>query len=888
VAKKNRKTETRLQQPAEPVRPRPAGDGGGLPNLPGWAPVVLYSVLALFLFREFVFTNRMLLGTDTLSLGYMARQFFADALATTGFPGWNPVILGGTPFLESVAGGDSLYPTSVLLLFMETYRAIGWKLVLHLPVAGGLMYLWTRSLGVSRVAGLLAGLAFTLAPYMISLVYPAQDGKLFVTALTPLVFWTADGFMRRGGLLWLGGLAMAVGLVILTTHFQMAYFLFGTVGVLAIVRTVQFARGSGPWEAEAGAATGAEPTSDAEPGSPPELVPESVQTAVPTGPGRRTPAAVMRFALFLVAAVMGAGVAGVQLLPSFDYVLSDSRRTATTTEAAGESGVIYSSSWSLHPEEAMSFIVPEFAGNSAGGSAWATQTYWGRNVFKLNHEYIGLLVLVLAGLSFLGAPQKGLRWYLTGMGAVVFLFTLGAHTPVWRLFYAVVPGISLFRAPSMAIFLTGFAATTLMAFGLDRAFQLARGSEEEGSRLIRYFAGWSGALLVLLLLVGTGILFSIWTSVIYPDMAANKADALARATPFIRRGAFIAFLLVAATGSLFWAVRSRMLPLAIAVPLLAGLLALDLIRVNLPFIQTLDYHQWAAPDEHERMLRDLTVQSDEPFRVLSMMGSGQDVRPGMFGVELAAGHHPNDLARYRELIGMVGSGAPTNFFESESGGFNRNLFGVLNVRFLLWPDYQFGPLPVEPVTRLSSRDGQPYSSVYELPFGLPRARLVAGYAVTSAGEGVGTLLSDEFDAASRVLLEEEPDPAWGLSPLGSGTASGSVRWMERGPDRMVLEVEVSEPALLAVSQNWMPGWVARVGAEEWPVLRANHTLQAIPVPAGSHTLELAYEPPVVRSALWVSVVSLLLAGAAVGVGAARTLRAGRGDRPDPRPETAAA
>ena len=61
--------------------------------------------------------------------------------------------------------------------------------------------------------------------------------------------------------------------------------------------------------------------------------------------------------------------------------------------------------------------------------------------------------------------------------------------------------------------------------------------------------------------------------------------------------------------------------------------------------------------------------AEEPFRVLAMggpYGSGQDVKPGMFGLELANGHHPNDLARYRELIGMVGSGAATNSMLSAS------------------------------------------------------------------------------------------------------------------------------------------------------------------------------------------------------------------------------
>ena len=75
-------------------------------RMPGWLPPLLFGVVTLVLFRKFVFSGEMLHGSDTISLGYMARAFFADALRSGTFPFWNPIILGGTPFLESLAGGD--------------------------------------------------------------------------------------------------------------------------------------------------------------------------------------------------------------------------------------------------------------------------------------------------------------------------------------------------------------------------------------------------------------------------------------------------------------------------------------------------------------------------------------------------------------------------------------------------------------------------------------------------------------------------------------------------------------------------------------------------------------------------------------------------------------
>ena len=55
--------------------PRPSA-----PDVPGWVPPVLFGVLTLFLFREFVFSDQMLFRSDTLGLGYVARALYAHAL----------------------------------------------------------------------------------------------------------------------------------------------------------------------------------------------------------------------------------------------------------------------------------------------------------------------------------------------------------------------------------------------------------------------------------------------------------------------------------------------------------------------------------------------------------------------------------------------------------------------------------------------------------------------------------------------------------------------------------------------------------------------------------------------------------------------------------------
>jgi hypothetical protein len=563
----------------------------------------------------------------------------------------------------------------------------------------------------------------------------------------------------------------------------------------------------------------------------------------------------VRFALFLAAALTGAGIAGFQLFPAFDYVNNSSRRIQTSRAAANETGIAWSSSWSLHPEEAMAMIIPEFAGNSAGGSAgWAQRTYWGRNAFKDNHEYAGLVLLLLAAVSFAGGARSGLRWFFTGLGSLAFLFALGMHTPIWRLFYEFLPGISLFRAPSQVMFLFGFGTATLAALGVDRILRAAREDDDVGWRsVMRVLWGATGLLGLLTLLAASGSLTDLWTSTVYSNVDAGRLQLMeTQLRPLIGQGALIAFLLALVLTGLTWAVRGAYLaPKALLVGLVL-LVTADELRVSSTFIQPYDFETWSTPDTNIQAILNQEESSDEPYRLFSFRRSGQDVTPALHGIELAAGNHPNDLSRYRELIGMVGSGAPENLF-------NGSIRRLLNVKYLLWPDYEFGQSLDGPVfSRTELSDGRPYETVFTEP-GLPRARLVGGAVIKSDAEAVPYMLSEDFDPETEVVLTEAPPLA-----LEGGPVAGTVTWLERTPNRLRLLVTTEQPALLVIADNWFPAWQATVDGGEQPILRAYHSLRAVAVPTGEHTVEMVYESALVRISTRISLLLFILVVGAAG------------------------
>jgi hypothetical protein len=276
------------------------------------------------------------------------------------------------------------------------------------------------------------------------------------------------------------------------------------------------------------------------------------------------------------------------------------------------------------------------------------------------------------------------------------------------------------------------------------------------------------------------------------------------------------------------------------------LVAVDEFRVSDGFVQVIDFEQWSAPDPNTQAVLRLEQGSTEPYRMLSMRGSnGQDIRPALHGIELAGGHHPNDLGRYRELIGMSGSSAPLNMLE------NGNIRRLLNVRYILWPDAQLGSVPGTIVSQTALPDGQPYETMLAED-GLPRARLVGAAVVQPDTEAVSYMMSDAFDPEREVVLSD-PAPI----ALDGQLPTGYVTWISRSPNELQLSVSTERAALLVVADNWFPAWRARVDGVDTPILRAYHTLRAVPVGPGEHTVEMYYESSGVRLSLWLSVLLLV-------------------------------
>lgn len=810
-------------------------------GVPAWAPVAIYAAVTVLLFREFFLSGTSMLGSDSIALSYFARNFYTEFVQNfQRMPYWNPLLFGGLPFVEGMHG-DIFYPPSLAMFFLDARTMWGWKMALHVFLAGVFTYLWLRrGLGLDRLPAMFGGLVYMMGADLVSLVLPGGDGKLFVSTLAPLVFWLAERAVSGRRLADYALFALGIALILFTSHMQAAYYCVWGVSLYFMFRVWQ------QWRADG------------------------------SGAG-----AARAIGLFAVAGVLGVAAAAVQFLPPLGYLQEHSHRV----DRAEERGYEWSSTYSLNAEEVMALVVPEFVGEIAQSSVTRPAGgYWGKNGLKLNSEYAGLIPLLLIAV-LLTRRRTAQVWFFTGLAVLTIIYALASSTPFGRLFY-LIPGVSLFRAWSIIIFLYGLSLATLAAIGAQqlhdwlaapapsraRAGKSAGATGDAGDAAAARRVLWIATALfgVLALLASSGVFMSVWTALFYADMAPQRAAALDANTAYIATGFWITFLIAAAVAGAWHLATKGVLVARAFVVVLAVIAALDLYRVDRPYVRhtALMNEQVAAstmfqPDAVIRRLQQLRDDGGI-FRVFDIAPLLQ-ARPAYgsndlatHGIEQLAGHHGNEIGRYRNLIGGE---AAINLLSSEL-----RLADVTNTEYMLVPGRIEDP-------RLEEVLAGAETVLYRNRSALPRAYLVGTTEVVTGDAAIERVLAADFDARTTAVLAE-PVPA-GVTPQPGAT--GTVEWTTREFDRMTLRVEASAPALLMVLDNWYPAWRATVDGEAAPVLRANHTFRAIPVPAGQSNVELRYEPDALRSGAYISLAVLALLLAVIVAGAVQGRR-----RPEPQ------
>ena len=228
------------------------------------------------------------------------------------------------------------------------------------------------------------------------------------------------------------------------------------------------------------------------------------------------------------------------------------------------------------------------------------------------------------------------------------------------------------------------------------------------------------------------------------------------------------------------------------------------------------------------------------------------------GLQDAGGYDPVDPARYVRLAGLGAySGDRSQTYDSmegftpflvqgaEGGVRLSPVLDLLGVRYLIGRG--------NPPPRTRPIFASPDYWVLENPAALPRVFVPRRVeTVADDTERLRRLGAKDFDPRAVAFAETVVDLP--------GAGRGRAEIVRETPIRIEVALHMETAGLLVLADRWDPGWHARLDGRAVPILRVDHALRGVVVPAGAGQLEFYYDPASFRLGLWlcgVAVAALL-------------------------------
>lgn len=422
--------------------------------------------------------------------------------------------------------------------------------------------------------------------------------------------------------------------------------------------------------------------------------------------------------------------------------------------------------------------------------------------------YIGVTGLGLAVMGVWGRVRGAMFW--AGVALFALAFSVGGDGALYHLLYNTLPGLRFFRGQERAAFLFANSAALLAAFG---AIWLM--GEVSAIKKIALQRGWSIAAGALFMGAVAGAI--AWQ--IRPDDVQTFSNA-------------------ATFSAIFGAIAAVMIPAAVRRPAMlwgfALLVAVELVSVNIDRPSNFDPKPPSAQLVKNPLLDPVLADTQTPFRVDGKRVLGANYG-SYYGVMDIQGISPLFLTGPQEII--------------EQGLPDERAWELFSVRYV-WSDWEALPVPWEKVAEGSDDLGA--VRLFKLVAQRPFAHLIYdAVTVTTDAEARQRLADPTFDPRTTAILHGTPS----FTPPENAPTTFGTTITRYAPESITLIAESPTDGILSIAQVDYPGWKATIDGQPTPIVRAYGGLIALNFPAGTHSVELVYDPASYRIGALVSLVT---------------------------------
>lgn len=803
--------------------------------------LIAFLVLA-FLYSTPVFTGKQLFQHDIVQYRGGAKELIDYRNNFDKETYWSDSMFGGMPTYQmgSRFEGDIIKKVDSYLNILP--RPVNYLFLLF----AGFFLLGMVAVRNWKYA-LLGATFFGLSTYFYIIIAAGHNGKVnTIEYFAPLLAGILLVYIRKKYVIGFIVTTLFFGLQVAANHPQMTYYLFLGLGFLFISELVR-----------------------------------AIQKKVPMKHF------LISSGIVASALVIGVGMNSQRIMANSEYIKETVRGKQilnNESHTAGNSGMDKESilMWSYGKLETLNLFIPRLMG---GGSqepesaemmekiqqlvqenvtsqaemnrisqGFGGTTYWGDQPGTSGPAYQGAIVCFLALLGFFFASKK-YRYWILGATILTILLAWGSNFMFLSDFFIdYVPFYSKFRAPSSILVVVELLFPLIAIIGLYRFFKSENLDEDYKKKILTYVSAGTLGITLLLIIFGKSLLgFATENEKVYLPPYLLDYMVSERFSMF-RTDAIKALIYVGITAAVLFLALKQKLNQNIAL-IIIGLVSLfDLWTVNKRYLNDDNYA--------DKIFAENPFQTEGSEYLAEKVGDNANLQSILASIpvnktlETIAEKDKKHYRIYNQILGVT-SETNTSYFKSSIGGYHavklRRYDDLLNeyiskvdsvktpkILNLLNTKYMIFGSPEEPqVVPNPNANGNAWF-VSDLKF------------VNTPNEEIK--LIGEIDSKKTAVINASDKSYFDGKPV-QPDSTATITLTKYEPNELEFSSQSKTPQLAVFSEVYYPhGWKVFVDEKEVPYIKADYLLRAVHVPAGKHQIKMIFEPQVIETGKWISLL----------------------------------
>ena len=739
-------------------------------------------------------------GQDQLRIYFPTYHVTWEQVRQFKLPLWNPYSFSGQPHVGELQS-SVFYPLNFLAFFLGFVEF--WHVLRVTPtiLASFFTFIYLRNLNVSPVAAVFGAITFGFSPFILTWGEEQVNTPHTIIWL-PLVFYSIDRFLKTKNTLFLGIIAFSVAFSVFAGFIQLTmYMLIFALGYLI-------------WR----------------------VGPKGVLKS-------------LWFWLVVGAFVIGMAISAMQLVPSAELYFHSARSSVFLKET------LYS--FLLPPETLFTYLAPDLFGNPT------TYNFFRRGsaLYYEGIMYVGIAALVFGLFAVFFAKQNKLAKFLTLSGLFALVFTLALPTSK-ILLWLPIPILSSSIANRL-LFIPTFCLAILAAIGMDR--WLTR--DGKGITKITVFLSSLYLAFFIYLFFVRFYGFPYFGS---GTILERNAAGITLRNLIIPFGVFVGTSVLIFLGN----IRTRSKKVYAVV--------ITLVALGHIFYFSQKYSSFSNKEYIFPQTPEITFIKNNQgnFRSWGVAeGRLENNFASFWGVFWPEGYKSLNILSYAQFTdAMQGNNLENFIFRSDAGlgsgeaqellanSGRRKLIDLVGVKYVIAPKVAEDVFKNHNFSKVFELEESKFA-VWENKTVLPRAFLASNYEgqldVLASGESeqkekekqrrqlvLSKLQQDDFDYRNVLILEKP-------SPISAQFGSGSSQIVSYKPDEIIIKTSSGEQKLLFLSDNFYPGWKAKVDGVETEILRADYTFRSVPLIPGEHEVVFYFDSDTFKIGVLISLIGIM-------------------------------